>query len=65
MILLILVYIALLPTYYDPMIRIALVCGSPIVAHFLTLTSTRITNIAFFVILAVCVAITVVNLWML
>ena len=65
MILLTLVYIALLPTYYDPMIRIALVCGSPIVAHFLTLTSTRITNIAFFVILAVCVAITVVNLWML
>lgn len=63
--LLMLVLLALLPRYFDPLIRLAFICASPLVAHFLTLTSTRITNIAFFVIIVVCIVITAVNLWML
>ena len=57
--------IALVPPLYDSMIRIAFLCSSPIIAHFLTLSSTRLTNILFFVIIAVCVIITAANIWML
>ncbi len=53
---------ALQPQLFDPMMRIAVVCASPLVAHFLTLTSTRITNIAFFAIVAVTVAVTIATL---
>jgi len=63
--LLILALLALQPCHFDPLIRLAFVCASPLVAHFLTLTSTRITNIAFFVIMVICITITAVNLWML
>lgn len=53
---------ALQPQHFDPLMRVAVICASPLVAHFLTLTSSRITGIAFFVITAVTVAVTVVNL---
>ena len=61
--LLVLLFIALQPQFFNPLIRIVFICASPLVAHLLTLTSTRITNIAFFVILAACLFITVFNLW--
>ena len=54
---------ALQPQHFDPLMRMAVVCASPLIAHFLTLSSTRITNIAFFVIAAVTLAVTVVNLF--
>ncbi len=57
-----LLFTALQPQHFDPYMRIAAVCSSPLIAHFLTLTSTRITNIAFFVIAAATLAVTVVNL---
>lgn len=59
-----LLYIALQPHQYHIFIRMAIVCCSPIIAHFLTLTSTRFTNILFFVIIGTCVCITAFNLWM-
>ena len=62
-ILLVMLFIALQPQHFDPLIRIVIICASPLVAHLLTLTSSRITNIAFFVILAVCLFITGINLW--
>lgn len=52
------------PYLYDPMMRYAVICASPLIAHFLTLTSSRITNIVFFASLGICVAITALNLWM-
>ena len=55
---------ALQPQHFDPLMRLAVVCASPLVAHFLTLSSTRITNIAFFVIAAITLAVTVTNLLM-
>lgn len=39
--------ILLLPGLYDPLMRLAIVCMSPLVAHFFTFTNTRITNIFF------------------
>lgn len=58
-----LLIIALQPQLFQPMISLAFVCSCPLLAHFLTLTSTRITNIAFFVIFIVCILVTGINLW--
>lgn len=53
---------ALQPQLFDPMMRLAVVCASPLVAHFMTLTSTRITNIVFFVIIGAVVTVTAATL---
>ncbi|MDE6806915.1 MAG: hypothetical protein K2I98_00420 [Prevotella sp.] len=50
--------------YFDPFIRLAFICTSPLVGHFVALTYTRITNIAFIVITTVILLITIFNLWM-
>lgn len=47
-------------TLYVPMLT---VCVSPLIGHFLALTSTRWTNIVFWVITAATVFVTVYNLW--
>ena len=57
-------FILLQPQHYDLLIRILIISTSPLIAHFLTLTSTRITNIAFYVICATAFLMTVFNLWM-
>ena len=41
---------------------ICLVCASPLIAHLLTFTSSRFSNILFFVILAITLGLTVFNL---
>ena len=50
---------ALQPQHYDPLMRIAVIFASPLTAHFLTLTSSRITNIAFFAITVLTLAVTI------
>jgi hypothetical protein len=57
-----LLFVFLQPQHYDPLMRLAVITASPLIAHFLTLTSTKITNIAFFVIAAITLAITILNL---
>ena len=57
-----LVFTALQPQHYDPLMRIAVVYASPLAGHFLTLSSTRVTNIAFFVIIALVLSVTFVSL---
>lgn len=57
-------FIVLQPQHYDMLIRILIINVSPLIAHFLTLTYTRITNIAFYVICAVALLLTVFSLWM-
>ena len=59
-----LLLVALQPQLYDPLMRMALVCASPLVAHFMTLSSSRLTNIAFFVILAAALAVTAAGLFL-
>lgn len=58
-----LVIIAVQPQFYDPMIRIAMLCGSPFIAHYLTLGTGRVVNIFFFSAIALTLAISIVNLW--
>jgi hypothetical protein len=58
------VFLLLQPQHYDALIRILIISMSPLIAHYLSLTHTRITNISFFVICTVCVLLALLNLWM-
>lgn len=57
-------FILLQPQHYDVLIRILIINTAPLVGHFLALTHTRQTNIAFFVIVAATLIVTGYNLWM-
>lgn len=56
--------IIVLPQYYDLFIRLAFICVSPLVGHFVAHTNSRATNIAFIVIIVLIFLITILNLWM-
>ena len=58
------VFLALQPQHYNVLIRLLIINVSPLIAHFLALTNTRITNIAFYVICTVALLMTIFNLWM-
>ena len=62
--LLTLVLLALQPQHYDMLMRIIIINTSPLLAHFIALTHTRWTNIAFYVISSAAVIITGLSLWM-
>uniref|UniRef100_A0AB33J211 Uncharacterized protein n=1 Tax=Prevotella sp. GTC17259 TaxID=3236795 RepID=A0AB33J211_9BACT len=57
------VFIFLQPQHYSELLRICIVTTAPLIGHFLALTRTRITNIAFHAMLAAALVITVINLW--
>lgn len=50
--------------HFDVLMRIGIICASPLVAHVFTFSSSRLSNILFFVALALSVALTALNLWM-
>lgn len=52
-----------LPRHYDALIRMAIVCTASLLAHFIALTSTKITNIAFFVVVGGLLLLTGYSLW--
>lgn len=58
------VIIALQPNLYQYLIGILVVNVSPLIAHFVVFTRTRITNMAFFFMIAVIFMITLFNIWM-
>ena len=51
------------PQHNDLMMRMIIINTAPLIAHFLALTSTKITNVAFFVLTGVILYITVYNVW--
>lgn len=53
----------LLPQQHEMLTRILIIAVSPLIGHFLTLTNTKVTNIAFFVILGGILLLTAANLW--
>ena len=57
------IFLILQPQHYDMLIRIMTVAVSPLIGHFLALTKTKITNIAFIVITVAILALTTFNLW--
>ena len=58
-----LVLTVVLPRHYDALIRMAIVCAAPLLAHFIALTSTKVTNVAFFVIIGGLLLLTGYSLW--
>ena len=58
------VWLVAQPQHYDILMRLIIVNTSPLLAHFLSLTHTRITNIAFYVISTTAVLLTLFSLWM-
>lgn len=58
------VLLVLQPQHYDALIRLLIINVSPLIAHFLTFTNTRVTNIAFHAICAIALLMTIFNLWM-
>lgn len=57
------VFLVLQPQHFDLLIRMLIINTSPMIAHFVALTHTRITNWAFCFFLTVTVAVTGYNLW--
>ena len=51
------------PQHYDILTRILIINTAPLAGHFISLTRTRVTNIAFCLIMITIIAITGFNLW--
>lgn len=61
---LMLLLIAVQPCHYGALMHILIVAASPLAAHFVALTSTRTTNVAFMVICGCALLLTAYSLWM-
>jgi hypothetical protein len=59
----ILTLLPLFPQYHDLLFRPAIILTSPLIGHFIALTHTKFTNIAFYVILIAALVLTGFNLW--
>lgn len=57
------VFLIAQPQHEDLMLRVIIITTSPLIGHFISLTYTRLTNIAFCVILSVALILTVFTLW--
>lgn len=60
----IMAFIALQPQHTNFLMSMLLPCASPVIAHFISLTHTRATNIIFIGLLIAVVGITACNLWL-
>ena len=59
----ILVMLPLFPQHYDLLLRPAIILTSPLIGHFIALTHTKVTNIAFYIMLITALLLTGFNLW--
>ena len=57
------VLLVIMPQHYDFLLRMMIINTSPLIAHFIALTRTRVTNIAFYVITLSALMLTAYNLW--
>ncbi|MBP8936735.1 MAG: hypothetical protein KBG68_13760 [Prevotella sp.] len=58
------VFTILQPQHFDFLLRILIISTAALIGHFITLTHTWITNIAFHLIIVITLLITAYNLWM-
>ena len=56
------VFVILQPQHYITLLTILIVTTSPLIAHFIALTHTRITNISFKAIVIAALALTIINI---
>lgn len=59
----IMLLLMLQPQHYDVLIRLMMLLTAPLIAHFLALTTTKVTNVAFIVIVVTTFTLTLYNLW--
>lgn len=64
MFLLTVLFIIFQPQHFEALFGFMIVNASALIAHFIALTRTRFTNIAFFILIALVFLLTVCNLWM-
>ena len=57
------VLLIFLPHYYATLMRLMLIFASPFAAHFFTLTSSRLTNVLFIIVLFATLAVGVLNIF--
>ncbi len=57
-------FILLQPQHFDHLLSMIIVTTSPLIGHYLGLSHTKISNIFFFIIIALALIITIYNLWM-
>lgn len=57
------VFLFLQPQHYDMLLRIAIVNTAPLIAHFLALSSGKLTNFIFYILTLLVLAVTVFNVW--
>lgn len=58
------IFLALQPQHYDMLLGIITVNTSPLIAHYISLTHTRLTNIVTISLIVLAITITVYNSWM-
>ena len=58
------IFLSVQPQHYKVLLGIIIVNTSPLIAHYLTLTHTWLTNISFHFIIIITLAITAYNVWM-
>lgn len=56
-------FLCLQPVHYDTLVHLLIVLVSPLIAHYIALTNTRITNATFQTLLVITLLITIYNLW--
>ena len=59
----VLILLPLFPQHFDLLFRPAVILTSPLIGHFIALTHTKVTNIAFYAILITALLLTAFNLW--
>ena len=59
-----LLFLLLQPQHFNAMLLLMIVNTSPLVAHFVALSSTKLTNITFMVLSAASLLLTAYNIWM-
>ena len=59
----VLTLLPLFPLQNDLLLRPAIILTSPLIGHFIALTNTKVTNIAFILILIAALVLTGFNLW--
>lgn len=56
-------FLVLQPQHYDSLLRLAIIFTAPLAGHFLALTYTKVTNMAFWLFITAALLLTAFNLW--
>lgn len=57
------VFIVLQPNMIEPLLTLLIVNTAPMLAHYIALTNTKITNVSFYIIILITLGITISNVW--